>query len=281
MENERSQYGVLSAKATISQILSGRSVCRFGDGELDMIFSKDYGETFTSGFQTYDLSLAERLSSILLARDSKCLICLPACMFGFGIDHFVKRTQRFWIYYTLKNFNKITHYINKNIVYGETNFSRFYLSHRDKSDCPNSINLIRSIWSDRSVVIVEGSQTRMGVNNDLFSNVKTVKRIICPSVNAWGAYDKILKAVLHFSEKDDLIVIALGMTATVLAYDLSEKGFQAVDIGHVDIEYEWMLRKATKKMAIPNKFTNEAVDGAVFTEYKDQLYQSQILETII
>lgn len=31
-----------------------------------------------------------------------------------------------------------------------------------------------------------------------------------------------------------LILIALGMTATVLAYDLSKAGFWAIDIGHID-----------------------------------------------
>ena len=35
------------------------------------------------------------------------------------------------------------------------------------------------------------------------------------------------------------VLIALGQTATVLAYDLSEAGLQAIDPGHVDVEYEW------------------------------------------
>ena len=39
------------------------------------------------------------------------------------------------------------------------------------------------------------------------------------------------------------MLIALGPTATILAYDLAEKGVQALDVGHIDIEYEWFLRK--------------------------------------
>lgn len=35
--------------------------------------------------------------------------------------------------------------------------------------------------------------------------------------------------------------ILLDPTATVLAYDLAVQGFQAVDINHVDVEYEWFL----------------------------------------
>lgn len=47
--------------------------------------------------------------------------------------------------------------------------------------------------------------------------------------------------------KAKLVLIALGHTATVLAYDLAEVGYQAIDIGHIDIEYEWFLMRAPKK----------------------------------
>ena len=43
-----------------------------------------------------------------------------------------------------------------------------------------------------------------------------------------------------------------------LAYDLSELGYRALDIGHVDIEYEWFLQKATEKVKISGKYTSEA-----------------------
>ena len=54
-------------------------------------------------------------------------------------------------------------------------------------------------------------------------------------------------------KKNKLILIALGPTATVLSYDLNKLGYQAIDIGHADIEYEWYLRKAKKKIPIKNK----------------------------
>ena len=47
-----------------------------------------------------------------------------------------------------------------------------------------------------------------------------------------------------------MIIIALGPTATVLAYDLAKEGYQALDMGHFDIEYEWYLRNATKKQLL-------------------------------
>ena len=50
----------------------------------------------------------------------------------------------------------------------------------------------------------------------------------------------------------------MGPTATILCYDLAKAGFWAVDIGHIDIEYMWFLRKATEKTPIPGRHVNEA-----------------------
>ena len=85
----------------------------------------------------------------------------------------------------------------------------------------------------------------MGVNNDLFDNVKSIKRILCPIVNAFNIYEKILQEALKI-KKNKLILLALGPTASVLAYDLYHAGYQVLDIGHMDIEYEWFLRNATQ-----------------------------------
>jgi hypothetical protein len=70
------------------------------------------------------------------------------------------------------------------------------------------------------------------------------------------------------------------MTATVLARDLAHAGFQAIDLGHIDIEYEWMLRNATEKIAIPGKYTNEVVGGNQVEDIKDEKYLSQIVAKV-
>mgnify|MGYP000128627122 CR=1 FL=1 len=48
-------------------------------------------------------------------------------------------------------------------------------------------------------------------------------------------------------EKTALFLIALGPTATVLAYDLFKSGYQAIDAGHVDVEYEWWRMGAKRE----------------------------------
>ena len=72
--------------------------------------------------------------------------------------------------------------------------------------------------------------------------------------------------------KDTLILFALGPTATVLAFDLAKEGYQALDMGHFDIEYEWYKRNAKKQEKIANKYTNEVSGGNVTTNVYDKKY---------
>ena len=94
------------------------------------------------------------------------------------------------------------------------------------------------------------------MGNDLFNNTKSIKRILCPAVNAFNVYQKIINQVKKI-DKSNLILLALGPTSTVLAYDLDKLGYRAIDVGHIDIEYEWFLRNATKKIQINNKYVIE------------------------
>ena len=140
---------------------------------------------------------------------------------------------------------------------------------------------LKKIWDQKDILIIEGEKSRLGIGNDLFNNTKSIKRIICPIKNAFKVYDKIINSVLKCNEKR-LILLALGPTATILSYDLYKLGYQSVDVGHVDIEYEWFLRNATHKIQIENKYVNEARGKRYnFTKVKDKKYYSQIIAKII
>ena len=74
----------------------------------------------------------------------------------------------------------------------------------------------------------------------------------------------------------------MGPTATILSYDLNKFGYQAIDVGHVDIEYEWYLRKAKEKISIKNKYVNEkGRKQKPFTSVKDKNYYKQIIAKIL
>jgi hypothetical protein len=63
----------------------------------------------------------------------------------------------------------------------------------------------------------------------------------------------------------------------VLAYDLAKAGYHAIDIGHADISYEWLLRNGGAKTAVGNKYNNEWPDGYVVEDIHDEVYESQII----
>ena len=72
----------------------------------------------------------------------------------------------------------------------------------------------------------------------------------------------------------------MGPTATVLAYDLSMHGIQALDIGHIDIEYEWYLKKDRTHQRIDGKYVSEAVGGDIVTNLECPDYDNQIVYRI-
>ena len=119
----------------------------------------------------------------------------------------------------------------------------------------------------------------MGIGNNLFSNVKSINRILAPSKNAFSVYDKIINSALYI-DKNRLILLSLGPTATVLAYDLAKFGYQAIDIGHLDNEYEWYQAKADKRTSLPYKYVNEVNGGENVSEFESIEYQSQIIALI-
>ncbi len=274
---KRQGIQILNCIDSINYIKDNRcSVSRFGDGEFSMIFNLYDSKDRKSGFQKFDNSLAKRLESILKeGGNSKInhIVGLPGCML-ISPSYMTGRAYRFWKRYAVNNIDRLNKFINRNSTYIDSTFSRFYIEYKDKRKSDSIIKSIKSIWDNREIVVIEGEKTRMGVGNDLFSNVLSIKRILCPSINAYEKYDEILNMIIEkiSSDSDNLILLALGMTATVLAEDLAKLGYQAIDIGHVDIEYEWMLRKAKKKISIPGKYTNESKSQKFLEAKVDQTY---------
>ena len=103
---------------------------------------------------------------------------------------------------------------------------------------------------------------------------------MAPNKDAFAVYDDILRAVCDMHERDQLVLIALGPTATILAADLSRKGIQALDVGHMDIEYEWFLRKVHSRVQISNKFVNEQFGNNEVMSCDDVSYKKQILMNV-
>jgi glycosyltransferase family protein len=188
--------------------------------------------------------------------------------------------RKYWIDFINQYKFQLSNLINNNRTYYSATISRFYMRYKKRKNIHKYIKLLKKIWNSKNILIIEGEKSRLGMGNDLFDNAKSIKRIICPSINAFHVYDKIIKKVINLNEKR-LILIALGPTATILAYDLHKLGFQSIDIGHVDIEYEWFLRNCTRIIPIENKYVNEAKDIQYkHIEFYNRKYEKQIIGII-
>ena len=266
----------MSPEETLDEIINNnKSISRFGDGELNLIFG------FKIRFQKYDKILSKRLCDILQTNEKDFLIGMPDQLNFENIDKYTDGSKKFWAKWIKKNIFKLILKLNEKKTYYSSYITRFYILYKDKSKVYKYVEKLKKIWIKKDIVIIEGQQSRLGVNNSLFDNVKSIKRILCPSKNAFNIYDKILNLALKI-EKNKLILLALGPTATVLAYDLYKAGYQVIDIGHVDIEYEWFIRNSTKITRIPNKYVNEIKNGNInIANVTDNEYYNQIIEQIL
>lgn len=270
-------YGVprvSSIDETLDKLLSGKvSMSRFGDGEFDVMCGSQ------NGFQNRNKELLKRLKWVVKenGKYDDFIVCIPDAINDYS--QYTKDAQEFYAYYYSQNRQKCVKLLNTHYQYFNALVTRLYMDFQDKNKCAIWFEKIKRIWENQDVLIVEGVYSRLGVNNDLFNNVKSLHRILAPADNAFNKYDKIFNASVKHG-KDKLVLIALGQTATVLAYDLYKAGLWALDIGHIDIEYEWFMRQAEHKVIVEGKYINE-IDQREVGEIDDPIYRKQIICTIL
>ena len=263
-------FNIMTSIETLDKIMKTKcSMCRYGDGELLML-TEDYSITF----QKYDPQLAERLRGILKSDDDKIIVCLPYMLKSLNNLH--HKDYWYWEDRLFENRRKIYKLTQKGKLYGDTQCTRPYIIKIDKSDTEEIFYRVKQLCDNQDLLIVEGEHTCLGVGNDLLSKSKSIERILAPAANAFDYYDRILEETSKRAE-NKLVLIALGPTATVLAYDLAKLGFWALDVGHIDIEYEWFLCGTDKKIPIKAKHVNEVLEGRNPEENTNEKYLSEIV----
>ena len=250
------------------------SLCRFGDGEFEIIRGKE-----RPWFQNSDEILGKRLEEILLSNDESINIAIAQNFHGFE-KYKEKAADGIRAYMFGSTRDYILKLVGEDRVYYDAYVTRPYIIYKDKKNANEIFPLFKALWKDREVLVVEGEYSRIGIGNDLLSCASSVVRILCPSKNAWNKYDSIFKAVSEKVSKETLICISLGPAATVLAYDLARKGYQALDIGQLDNEYEWYLRGVNERVKIQGKMVAELSNEQTLELSDDGDYQSQIIDRI-
>lgn len=254
---------------TFQLLRSGLSLSRFGDGEIGWIYQQSKGYFG----QENSKQLSSRLKQVLIERNPNLLIGIPnffGSMEGYSKNRKIGRNIHLAEYGS-----KWSNLLDTSKKYSDSLITRVY-NGRLNVNPVDMFQSWQSVWQNKDVVIIEGEGTRFGVGNNLLQGVKSLRRIIAPSENAFITLDKILYVSKTY-DKSVLFLIALGPTATILASELSKAGYQAIDVGHLDIEYEWFLQGKGKK-DVRGKYVNEA-GGMSLEELPAEsleLYQLQI-----
>lgn len=258
---------VHSIDETIDELLqTNKSLVRFGDGEIVMIKGGDLM------LQKASPEIAEGLAEILAYPYDDLMVTIPG-IFDTLSDH-RKASRQFWkdhLLFCRKTYEK---YCNPNRIYYTTFVSRCYYYAQDRSNCGRWFAKIRKIWENKDVVVVEGTRTHNGVGNDLLDTAASVERIICPPRDAYGAIPRILEACEAY-DKDRLFLLSVGVAAKFLALELFQKGYRVLDIGHMDMEYEWYVRQVPDKCKI-EKHEIESEDANKAAGYMQYLSQIKV-----
>lgn len=213
---------------TLKTIREGRaSIARYGDGELEIMIGGGIH------FQESDPELARRLRRILRSPRENFLIGIP------NFDGLQIKTQSrkgSWQRYR----RLFSHLVRRDAAYHSAFVSR-----------PASIvglesaeyfHAWESLWAGRQIVIIHHAAAT--AQHALFHSASGVSFVPCAAQHTFREYAALLeRAAAHATTPDVLFLIAAGPTAGVLAWDLAERGAQALDIGHLTAAYDEFMQK--------------------------------------
>lgn len=220
------------------------SLCRLGDGEMDLM------QNIGIEFQKADNLLAQRLVEVVSTDDENILIGIPPIFTSFiGADIYAKNRTRSFMG---KNKEAFINLLNKDKDYCNAGMTYTYI-HGDKDNAKELFNNFRKIWDKKNIVIICGDRVLKNIEHNIYDNAQKVEYIYTSSKNAFDSYDEILNNAKSY-DKDTLFILMVGPTATILAYDLAKDGYRALDLGHVAKDYDAFCKKLPRTTRNIKKF---------------------------
>lgn len=215
------------------------SFSRFGDGEFTLMMERDEDITFQKGSQ----KLADRLKEVITSNEKDVEIGINRIYFyNDGFDHpyitnFIYKKgygKRLCQQKYIDVISKRDHYYDSVISIP----THHYALGRDFFD--SYFEKVKSIWKDRNIVLVTGDIEIMKYDFNIFAeSAKNVRIVELSKTDAFDYHGRIVRYInsLGLSKKNDILLLVCGLEATILAYDLAEMGYRALDIGHIAKEY--------------------------------------------
>ena len=234
---------VLDEFETLRQVVAGKSLSRFGDGEI-----RQAHRVCTIKPQVADAALTERLRAILLD-SGQCLVGIPNI-------HCPTPKAEHWNTYNV--------YAS---LLADRQYGSAFITRPDSAPWINTDEywtLLQSLWLDQDVTLVRGARKSFTKEVLLEAGARNVHEVMGPPQHAWAIYDDLMKEI----GTPKRALLCLGPTATVMAVDLCAKGVHAIDLGHAGMF--WKKRKKAEPLVVTPE--DKAVDAELaktFTLYKN------------
>lgn len=214
---------VTPERETLEQMLAGKSIARFGDGEIKLIM----GGNCVS--QTADIKIAAELLNVLRDENPNCLT---------GIPNIYTHTPKNWFWDKYKE-DKYAALYSQNKHY----FSSF-VSRPDSApwiDTPEYWSRVVDLWRGKRILLVTGGRSS-ALRPETMPEAKYVMEIPGAEVNSYGLIDWLEKEIDLVRSTFDSVILCLGPTATCLAWRLSLRSIHALDLGHIAVYYRRHLK---------------------------------------
>lgn len=243
---------ILNYDDSIDYVINNKcSLCRFGDGEFNLI---NGGDTV---FQRYNPLLAKRLKEILMScyhfSDDKRNVKIAIGRNYYNFSDWKKLIfPKFFEDYVAINEEKLITFCSGSYEYLATEISQLYHIFKDY-DFAFYFEHIKKIWANRDIAIICGDRIFNNIENNIFNCAKSIECIYAPTTEAFAQYERILEKARAIS-KDKLVIAILGPAATVLAWDLAELGYQVLDFGHIAQDYDSFIKKEKQNIESVSEF---------------------------
>ncbi len=205
-----------------------KSIIRIGDGEFTLMEGRDIP------FQSYDKKLVVTLKEILKEKNENLLVGLV-----WEYYHKIKELRDFpkqAMYTSLPNlYNTISKNIVPDKIYYSAAISQIYAMYKiydfEKHFCE-----MKKIWDNQSITVITGDRVFNNINYNIFDNAATVDYIYGPTMHAYNEFES-LKDKIKKTNKDNILIFALGPCGKALAYEMFKLGYRVLDIGHSIKDY--------------------------------------------
>lgn len=200
---------VLTEDETLEAALAGKCIARYGDGELNLALGG------TCIFQRPNAVLAGELRKILIRPRPNLVVCIP---------NIEAPTKLAWRNYGTPRYVSL---YDQKMIYGSA-----FISRPDSApwiDNESYWERLERLWRGKNVTLVAGTDVSLRPEQ---IDAKSLRIIRGPAEDAFSQIDRIDEQI---GTPDGPVLLCLGPTATVLAWRLSRRKVQGLDLGHVGL----------------------------------------------